>query len=66
VLAHRLDERDGAVLLRLSQPSEVAAVLNACEAAGCVLDDVEVGRADLEDVFLQITSDAGKSQRVAA
>jgi ABC-2 type transport system ATP-binding protein len=66
VLAHRIDERDGAVLLRLSQPSDVAAVLNACEAAGCVLDDVEVGRADLEDVFLQITSDAGKSQRVAA
>jgi hypothetical protein len=44
----------------------VAAVLNACEAAGCVLDDVEVGRADLEDVFLQITSDAVKPQRVAA
>ena len=60
VLAHRIDERDGAVLLRLSQPSEVAALLNACEAAGCVLDDVEVGRADLKDVFLQITSDPAK------
>jgi len=60
VLEHRIDERDGAVLLRLSQPSEVAAVLNACAAAGCILDDVEVGRADLEDVFLQITSDPAK------
>jgi ABC-2 type transport system ATP-binding protein len=59
VLAHRIDERDGAVLLRLAQPADVTAVLNACEAAGCVLDDVEVGRADLEDVFLQITSEAG-------
>src|SRR5512143_4113928 len=49
VLAHRIDEREGAVLLRLSQPSDVAAVLNACAAAGCILDDVEVGRADLED-----------------
>ena len=66
MLAHRIEERDGAVLLRLSQPSDVAAVLNACEAAGCVLDDVEVGRADLEDVFLQITSDADRSPRVAA
>jgi ABC-2 type transport system ATP-binding protein len=60
VLQHRIDERDGAVLLRLSQPSDVAAVLNACAAAGCILDDVEVGRADLEDVFLQITSDPAK------
>ena len=60
VLQHRIDERDGAVLLRLSQPSDVAAVLNACAAAGCILDDVEVGRADLEDVFLQITSDSAK------
>ncbi len=57
VLAHRIDERDGAVLLRLAQASDVAEVLNACTAAGCILDDVEVGRADLEDVFLQITSD---------
>jgi ABC-2 type transport system ATP-binding protein len=64
VLQHRIDERDGAVLLRLSQPSDVAAVLNACAAAGCILDDVEVGRADLEDVFLQITSDSAK-RRVA-
>jgi ABC-2 type transport system ATP-binding protein len=60
VLQHRIDERDGAVLLRLSQPSDVAAVLNACAAAGCTIDDVEVGRADLEDVFLQITSDPAK------
>ncbi len=57
VIAHRIDERDGAVLLRLSQATDVAQVLNDCAAAGCVLDDVEVGRADLEDVFLQITSD---------
>ena len=58
VLAYRIDERDGAVLLRLAQPSDVADVLNACLAAGCVLEEVEVGHADLEDVFLQITSDA--------
>jgi ABC-2 type transport system ATP-binding protein len=67
VLAHRIDERDGAVLLRLAQPVDVTRVLNACAEAGCVLDDIEVGRADLEDVFLQITSDAAaRYQPVAA
>jgi ABC-2 type transport system ATP-binding protein len=66
VLAHRIDERDGAVLLRLSQPADVAAVLNACAAADVELEDVEVGRADLEDVFLQITSDAAAHRRVQA
>jgi ABC-2 type transport system ATP-binding protein len=58
VLEHRIDERDGAVLLRLAQPAEVTAVLNACAAAGCEIDELEVGHADLEDVFLQVTSDA--------
>ena len=66
VLAHRIDERDGAVLLRLAQPSDVAEVLNACLAAGCVLEEVEVGHADLEDVFLQITSDAPEASRAVA
>jgi ABC-2 type transport system ATP-binding protein len=65
VLAHRIDERDGAVLLRLAHPSDVTAVLNDCAAAGCELDDIEVGRADLEDVFLQITSDAASTAEVA-
>jgi ABC-2 type transport system ATP-binding protein len=58
VLARVIDQRDGAVLLRLANPDEVADVLNACKAAGCLVEDVEVGRADLEDVFLQITSEA--------
>jgi ABC-2 type transport system ATP-binding protein len=58
VLEHRIDERDGAVLLRLAQPAEVAAVLDACAAAGCEIEELEVGHADLEDVFLQVTSDA--------
>ena len=66
VLAHRIDQRDGAVLLRLSQPTDVAQVLNDCASAGCVLDDVEVGRADLEDVFLQVTSDAASQRQGVA
>jgi ABC-2 type transport system ATP-binding protein len=32
-------------------------VLADCAAAGCEIEDLEVGRADLEDVFLQIMSD---------
>jgi ABC-2 type transport system ATP-binding protein len=32
-------------------------VLTACAAAGCEVDDLEVGRADLEDVFLQLMAD---------
>ena len=67
VLAHVIDQRDGAVLLRLANPEEVADVLNACKAAGCAVEDIEVGRADLEDVFLQITSEARDvPQRVPA
>ena len=57
VLAHRIDERDGVLTLRLADASDVARVLADCEAAGCEIEDLEVGRADLEDVFLQIVSD---------
>jgi ABC-2 type transport system ATP-binding protein len=64
VLSHRIDERDGAVVLRLAQPDDVAEVLIECRRAGCVIDDVEVGRADLEDVFLQLMAD--RAERAAA
>jgi ABC-2 type transport system ATP-binding protein len=57
VLAHRIDERDGVLTLRLADASDVARVLADCAAAGCEIEDLEVGRADLEDVFLQIMSD---------
>jgi ABC-2 type transport system ATP-binding protein len=57
VLAHRIDERDGLMTLRLAHSDEVARVLADCAAAGCAIDDLEVGRADLEDVFLQLMAD---------
>ena len=57
VLAHRIDERDGAIVLRLAEPLDVGRVLAACEAAGCEIEDIEVGRADLEDVFMQLMSE---------
>lgn len=43
--------------LRLNSPDDIAAVLAACRDGGVAIDDVEVGPADLEDVFLQLTSD---------
>jgi len=57
VLAHRIDERDGLLTLRLAHSDEVARVLAECAAAGCAVHDLEVGRADLEDVFLQLMAD---------
>ena len=52
------------IVLRVAQPGDVEAVLAACRLAGAQIDDLEVGHADLEDVFLQVMSDAG--QRRAA
>jgi len=57
VLAHRIDERDGVLTLRLADAADVARVLADCAAVGCVVEDLEVGRADLEDVFLQLMAD---------
>jgi ABC-2 type transport system ATP-binding protein len=57
VLAHRIDERDGVLTLRLAHSVDVGRVLADCAAAGCIVEDLEVGRADLEDVFLQLISD---------
>jgi ABC-2 type transport system ATP-binding protein len=57
VLAHRIDERDGLLTLRLAHSDEVARVLAECAAAGCAVDELEVGHADLEDVFLQLMAE---------
>ncbi|MEG0821822.1 MAG: ABC transporter ATP-binding protein [Burkholderiaceae bacterium] len=58
VLAPRLMGRDlDLYTLRLASPDDIAAVLGACRDSGVAIDDVEVGPADLEDVFLQLTSD---------
>ena len=58
--AQPVDEGHGGgrrYLIRLSAPAEVEAVLAACRQAGCEIEDLEVGRADLEDVFLKLMSD---------
>jgi ABC-2 type transport system ATP-binding protein len=59
-LAAQVIERSAErTVLRVGHPVEVEAVLAACRAAGCQIDDIEVGHADLEDVFLQVMSDPG-------
>jgi ABC-2 type transport system ATP-binding protein len=57
-------ERDGRVTLRLSSAAEVESALAACREAGVGIDELEVGHADLEDVFLQLMHD--DRARVAA
>jgi ABC-2 type transport system ATP-binding protein len=41
---------------------EVEAILATLHAAGCRPEDLEIGRADLEDVFLEIMKDAPASK----
>mgnify|MGYP003397200424 CR=1 FL=1 len=45
-------------------PRLVGRVLADCAAAGCIVEELEVGRADLEDVFMQLISDK-PAQRIA-
>jgi ABC-2 type transport system ATP-binding protein len=41
-------------LLRLSNYDEVERILAQCRAAGCTFEEIDVRKADLEDVFLQV------------
>ncbi|MCO5401421.1 ABC transporter ATP-binding protein [Ralstonia soli] len=52
----RLPENHGerSVRLRLSGYGEVEQILSTCRQAGCEIDDMEIAKADLEDVFVQI------------
>ncbi|PSB91574.1 ABC transporter ATP-binding protein [Candidatus Pandoraea novymonadis] len=43
--------------LRLANANEVEPILAACCANGCAIEDIEIRKTDLEDVFLQIMSD---------
>jgi ABC-2 type transport system ATP-binding protein len=57
-----VEEAGDHFVLRVSQPAEVESVLATCRAEGCPIDELEVGHADLEDVFLQVMSDAGEKR----
>ncbi|MFZ6749106.1 ABC transporter ATP-binding protein [Undibacterium sp. Ren11W] len=44
-------------VLRITNYSEVEPILAALRIAGCVIEDLQLQQADLEDVFLQIMED---------
>ncbi|KVE30362.1 ABC transporter ATP-binding protein [Burkholderia singularis] len=45
-------------LLRVGDYDEVERILARCRAAGCGFDEIEIRKADLEDVFMQIMNGA--------
>ncbi|WP_150613764.1 ABC transporter ATP-binding protein [Pandoraea terrigena] len=51
--------------LRLSGCDEVESILATCRAAGCIVEDIDIQKADLEDVFVQIMS-GSRATEVAA
>ena len=53
---HLVEQSDDRVVLKVAHPADVESVLVACREAGCPIEDIEVGHADLEDVFLQVMS----------
>ncbi len=58
LLGKVIDEESGRIVLRLAHAREVGAALEACRALGSDVEDLEVGPADLEDVFLQVMAEA--------
>lgn len=56
LLADGVSVDDRQYALRLAGGDEVEAILGTCRANGCVIEDIEIQKADLEDVFVQIMS----------
>ncbi len=54
------------VQLKTRDAADVEQVLAQLRSAGCAVEDLEIGRADLEDVFLDIMSDAPASSAATA
>jgi ABC-2 type transport system ATP-binding protein len=50
--------RAGRHLLRLTNYDDVERILAQCRAAGCTFDEIEIRKADLEDVFVQVMNGA--------
>ncbi len=51
--------------LRLAGCDEVESILATCRAAGGIVEDIDIQKADLEDVFVQIMS-GSRAQEVSA
>jgi ABC-2 type transport system ATP-binding protein len=64
ITAHLAERSADHVVLRLGGVADVEPTLAALRQAGCTIEDLEVGHADLEDVFLQMMSEG--RDRIAA
>jgi len=47
-------------VFRINQPNEIEPILSSLRQAGCVIDELQLQQADLEDVFIQIMNGAKK------
>ncbi len=54
------------VQIKAHDAAEVETILSTLRAAGCPVEDLEIGRADLEDVFLEIMQEEEQTQGVPA
>jgi len=61
VAEHVVDRTRDRIALRLASVEQVEAILAALRRAACTVEDLEVGHADLEDVFLQIMGNGRES-----
>ena len=62
--AQATEAGDGRITLRVTHASDVEGVLAACREGGARIEELEVGHADLEDVFMQLM--AGEGEQVTA
>ncbi|PRC94012.1 ABC transporter ATP-binding protein [Solimicrobium silvestre] len=54
------DSSHTGTILRVNDSTEIEPILASLRQAGCVIDDLQLQQADLEDVFLQIMGGAQK------
>jgi ABC-2 type transport system ATP-binding protein len=52
-----IEEQSEHIVLRLPHPRDVGAALEACRSFGSEVEELEVGPADLEDVFLRVMAE---------
>jgi ABC-2 type transport system ATP-binding protein len=52
-------------ILRLNSYDEVEPILAQCRAAGCTFDEIDISKADLEDVFVQVMRDPAMVEGLA-
>ncbi len=57
LISHEGSVVDKQYLLRVTDYAEVEPILASLRTAGCVMEDLQLQQADLEDVFLQIMGD---------